>query len=155
METYRKVNHPVLAEAIRGRRPVFVLADKKPLSDALSGAPSVSSAHSLLEADRAALIQNYVHHWGMIYVAGKTLEFTAAAPARFEILIPGTYTVEAADHVIVDDTPYAPGQPVDLDVGTHVMVPGATPGTVTLRWGRGLFRPTEAPSSQVLFVPFR
>lgn len=155
METYRQGNRPVLAEAIRERAPVFILADKKALSDALTGAPSAPWEYSLLEADRAALIQNYVHHWGMIYVAGKTLEFATAAPARFEILIPGTYTVEAADRVIIDGTPYAPGQLVDLEVGSHVLTPGAAPGTVILRWGQRLFRPTEAPSSQALFVPFR
>jgi hypothetical protein len=154
METYRRDDHPVLAEAIARRAPVFVLANKKPLSDALSGR-SAEPEHSLLEADRAALAQNYVHHWGMIYVAGKTLEFATPSPVRFEILIPGIYTVEAADRVTIDGAPCAAGQAVNLGVGRHVMVSDAAPGTVTLRWGERLFRPTEAPSSEPLFAPFR
>lgn len=155
METYRSENRPVLADAIRERAPIFVLANKKSLSDALSGVPSAEPSYALLEADRAALAHNYIHHWGMIYVAGKAWNLATPAPVHFEILIPGIYTVEAADGVTIDGAPCAPGQAVNLAVGTHVMVPKAVSRRVTLRWGQGLFRPAEAPSSEPLFAPFR
>ncbi|MGE0118830.1 MAG: hypothetical protein AB7E71_20075 [Dongiaceae bacterium] len=155
METYRAAKRPVLAEAIARQAPVFVLADMPALADAMSGTHRVPPDYALLEADRAALTENYVHHWGRVYVAGKRLEFDGPKPVRFEILIPGTYTVETADPIMIDDAPYAPGQPVRLAAGSHVLTPDSAAGAVTLRWGDRLFRPTEAPSPEPLFLPFR
>jgi hypothetical protein len=155
MEIYRGENRPVFEAAIAEEAPIFVLANKPALTDAMSGMRQVPQQYALLEADREALIDNYVHHWGIIYVAGKNLRFDAPAPVLFEIRIPGTYTVEAAGRATIDGMTYAPGQPIHLAVGRHVLVPDGSAGIVTLRWGEGLFRPTEPPSAEPFFVPFR
>jgi hypothetical protein len=155
MQAYRSEGRPVFAGLIAERAPVLLLADTNALLDVMFGTSRTNPKHALLEADRLALAQNYIPHWGIICVAGKTLEFVSPAPMRFEMLIPGPYTVEAAGDVIIDGTRYAPGQLARLERGAHVMIPDAAPATVTLRWGERLFRPTEAPDSQEIFVPFQ
>jgi hypothetical protein len=155
IEAYRAEGRPVLAQAIADRAPVFVLTTNNTLIDAMTGTHLADPGYSLLEADRAALSRNYVRHWGIVYVAGKTLELGTQAPVPFDILIPGPYTVEAGDHVTIDGERYDPGQSVELERGAHVMSVDTAPATITLRWGRRLFRPPESLASRAIFAPFR
>lgn len=155
MEAYRRDGRAVLAETISEQAPVFLVTDNYALFDAMRGTDRAAPEYSLFPADRLALTQNYIRHWGIVYVAGKVLEFTTPTPAHFDLLIPGPYTVEAAADVTIDGVRYAPGQVLHLERGSHVLAPVAAPATVTLRWGDHLFRPTEALSPEKLFVFFR
>lgn len=154
IEAYRAAGRPALAQVIAEQAPVFLLANEKTLIDAVIGTQLAKPEQSLLEADRQALIENYIPHWGIVFVAGKTLKVDTSAPTGFDIAIPGLYTVEATDSVVIDGVLYAPAETVRLERGAHAMAPRAAPATVTLRWGQHLFRPTELPSREPIFVPF-
>lgn len=155
IENYREAGHPVLAEAIARDGPVFLLANNDTLFDAMAGTQVAAAGYALLEEDRSALKQNYIQHWGVLFVAGKSLELPDATPWTFEILVPGHYTLESAGPAVIDGVAVDPLGSIHLDRGRHVIRVSGGPARVTLRWGKGLFRPTEPPTDQLIFAPFR
>lgn len=155
IENYKESGRAVLAEAVARDGPVFLLANNDTLFGAMRGTEMADMEYSLLEEDRAILSQNYIHHWGILFVAGKSLELTGAAPQLFEILVPGFYTLESAGAVMIDGGTVQPAESIHLDRGTHLMGADGEPMRVVLRWGQGLLRPTEPSADQMIFAPFR
>jgi hypothetical protein len=114
------VNHPVLDAAMAGERP----------------------NERLMDADAAALRGNYIPHWGRLYVAGKVFS-PGADPIEAEFLVPGPYTLEGAA-LELDGKAYRPGDIISLDRGFH-RIGGSREVQATLRWGKNLPWPAEAP----------
>lgn len=114
------VNHPVLDAAMAGSRP-----DER-----------------LMDADADALRQNFIPHWGRLYVAGKDIA-AGSEPTQAEFLVPGTYTLEGGP-LEIDGIAYRPGDFVTLSRGPH-HIGGGRAVKATLRWGRNLPKPAEAP----------
>ena len=85
-----------MREVLRREHPAFLVADTyyldldRPWHDTLNG-----GRLGLLAEDYAVLRDNFVRHWGAIYVPGKRVDFPAGeAEKDVEILIPGVYTLE-------------------------------------------------------------
>ena len=95
------------------------------------------SDEKLLPEDVATLRSNYIHHWGLAYVAGKSIP-AGPEPLTIEIAVPGTYTVEAGP-VIIDGQHLQSGELVKLGRGAHKVGPRIGTGVV-LRWGENLPR---------------
>ena len=110
--------------------------------------------YPLFEEDFATLRDNYVHHWGTLYVAGKRLALSAE-PMSFEILIPGRYTLESAGEVLIDGQSYPAGSTLALTAGAHT-IEGLEVGLgeVVLRWGEDLYRPAAPPPPGWIFAGF-
>jgi len=156
MESYLAAGRPIMRALITRHKPVFVLAN---IDSLRPDAPDVQVAgtkhYRLLPADYAVLRENYVHHWGAIWVAGKHLTASVSGQvSRFEILIPGSYTVESAVPVIIDGVERRPGAKVVLDTGRHALVSHTAPARIVLRWGSNLYRPAAPPISNRLFMGF-
>ena len=150
IEAYRDAGRPVMRALIEANQPRFLIANtelldiSKPYDET-----GFSARYRLFREDYEALKENFVRHWGPLYVAGKTLDFGTAATTRsVEILIAGRYTVEGAA-AVVDGNVFQPGQIVTLARGTHRMGAVSAPSTVVLRWGDHLFRPEGEPPSQL------
>lgn len=156
MESYLAAGRPIMRGLLTRHHPVFVLANVDSLRlDAPRMQVSGTKRYGLLPADHSVLRENFVHHWGAIWVAGKHL--TASVLGRvyqFEILIPGTYSVESAVPVVIDGVEMRPGAKVMLKVGRHTLVSHEAPASIVLRWGTNLYRPVEAPISNRLFTGF-
>jgi len=167
MEIYHANGRPIVRELLLARQPVFIIANTGSLKLELPANEALTvRRYPLLPADAAGLRANFVHHWGEIWVAGKRLEVPQTGVARsFEILIPGTYTLESRRLIVIDGIARAPGDKVNLNQGWHRLSaqgPGAqarTPPTrpvdIVLRWGADLYRPTQAPVPGRIFMPFR
>lgn len=154
MTDYYNQGKAAIAEVIQSDQPPFVIANRHMLEfDNLVPERAGKDHFGFLLPDIEALRNNYIPHWGRIYVAGKTVEVGAATVRPFEIQIAGTYTVEASGPVEVNGAIFAPGTTIDLPVGQH-SVSSETPGTVTLRWGTDLYRPESSPPSAKLFTGF-
>ena len=156
MESYLAAGRPIMRGLLTKHHPVFVLAN---IDSLRPDAPSVQVAgtkrYRLLPADRAVLRENFVHHWGAIWVAGKHLTASVLGQAyQFEILVPGSYTVESAVPVVIDGVEKRPSAKVMLDAGRHTLVSQTAPARIVLRWGTDLYRPAEAPISTRLFMGF-
>ena len=96
----------------------------------------------LLPADLRMLKENYLPHWGMVWVAGKRIPGGSGTSAA-AIVVPGTYTVEGAS-VAIDGRRMQVGDRVQLARGVHSFT--ANPmADATIRWGDHLPIPRQAP----------
>ena len=129
-------------------KTIPLVVDNSPvLSAALRGEPS-----GLSEKDAKALRDNYIHHWGHIWVAGKEMNITLDS-SDFFILIPGVYTVETEGEVLINQQPFKAGEHVNLSRGTH-KISSVGENKITLRWGNNLIRPEYQPSEKPIFGAF-
>jgi len=155
LESYRAAKRPIMAGLIAQYAPPLLIANS-PALDLSIAMPSdqKDNPYSLFQEDFEFLRENYVHHWGAVYVAGKRLELPAGAePQTFEILITGTYTLETDGSVDIDGESMAPGSHVTLTRGSHtVTAADSAARRVILRWGRDLFVPADRPSAQPLYI---
>jgi hypothetical protein len=111
--------------------------------------------YALLPADRRALRENFVHHWGWLWVAGKEIRFApGASRAELEILIPGVYTLEAEGPIVLAGARLEPGAGIELATGLHAAETIGDLAGFRLRWGRRLPRPAVEPSPLPLFTGF-
>lgn len=157
MEGYHARGRPVFAEILRREQPVFLVANNLQLDVGLPDEVRrryIPPAYDLLPADLAALRDHYLHHWGPLYVAGKRLEVASAGETkRFEVLVAGTHTLEAAATARIDGAAVAPGGTVVLAQGMHELA-AEVPGGYVLRWGDNLAVPDLPPPRKALFTGF-
>jgi hypothetical protein len=149
IENYRKKNQPIMPALLVRHKPKFLLADVRldPYGE--------EKQYSLLKEDIHVLHENFIPHWGPIWVAGKHMVIpTAATTYQFEILIPGPYTVEGHVELLIDGTEQKPGAVVELEAGNHTIIAAHAPTMVTLRWGQNIYRPTVTTQQPPVFVPF-
>ncbi|RDC60498.1 hypothetical protein HME9302_01706 [Alteripontixanthobacter maritimus] len=133
-----------LAASVAKDGPPLLLASAPALAMALD--PSLTTdMPQLLPQDAAILRDNYIQHWGDLWVAGKTLQ---AASGQFDVVIPGIYTLECNGMRMIDGRNRNCGATFRLGRGNHEW----TGGEATLRWGDHLYRPDRpAPSGPIYY----
>lgn len=151
MENYRAKGKPIMADILRQETTPLLIVNGHAIYAVTKGMSS-DNPHRFLAEDAAILHENFIPHWGAIWVAGKILE-VSSAPSEFTILTGGTYTLEAATPVIIDGKRIEPNMTVELSVGGHV-ISSSGGATVTLRWGDNLFRPDYASSQRPIYWGF-
>lgn len=155
IEGYLERNEPVFRTIIEEKRPPFYIADIELLDPRIEQTSFRDLGIALLPDDYAAIEENYVHHWGDLYVAGKTLRFADGGETlMFDMLIPGLYTIEAPAPLEIDGVAVPPGRAIELNKGSHrARLQTGIGGEVTLRWGNHLYRPDDPPTD-VTFTGF-
>ena len=104
----------------------------------------------LLKADEELLQQNYISHWGPIYVAGKTVPISEDKPIDVQIYIAGPYGVESVYPIQINGDIYHSGDAITLKQGMH-RLSSRESQTITLRWNK-LNRPdTPAPKKKLFY----
>lgn len=154
MSKYHSDSHIALAETLDRRPAVFLIANHPAFRHALTGHPA--DLHPLLQfkpLDATHLRQNYLHHWGLLFVAGKQLDLSAEQTRPFSIAVPGEYTLETAHPIVIDGHLRQPGEAFHLPKGMHSAHSHATV-SVTLRWGEQLPRPSRPPPRTPVFHGF-
>ena len=156
LEKYRDRGQPIFRDRLLREAPVFLIANTPVLE---IGAPDEQRRSygrmALFEEDWQVLRENYIPHWGPIFVAGKAFAQLSADPRRFEVLIPGTYTLEADGPVAVDGRTLQPGAVLTLDRGSYEIANRtAARFDVRLRWGENLTRPAAAPPAGEIYAGF-
>jgi hypothetical protein len=151
IETYRASGQPSLADLLHAEQPVFVLANSPVLDDAFG---EKAEPEALLPRDIAALRENYVHHWGAIWVAGKVFAEAGPVPRDFEVVIAGAYTIEAPGDVVIDGRAAGPGAVIHLEQGWHSLRVANGSARVLLRWGDHLPLPIGAAPTEAVFDGF-
>ena len=153
LQNYFDRGEPIMREVLRREVPAFLVADTyylaldRPWRDTLNG-----GRLGLLPGDYAVLRDNFVRHWGALYVPGKRVDFAAGEAERdVDILIPGVYTLEAEDGVRIGGVLVRPGQTVWLESARVTISPARAPTTIVLRRGDHLRRPSAPPPGQPLF----
>lgn len=148
---YRAAGVPKFAEILRTTQPPLLLANVNALD---LNREWRSGVHALLREDFDVLDANFIQHWGPIWVAGKELSLAAGEEVPFDILIAGTYTLEAEQPLSIDGRTILPEHTVELGQGAHA-ARSSTPGVVRLRYGAHLPKPADKPPSRELFEDFR
>jgi len=146
---YRSQGGPVYLRAAEAE-PVPLLIDDGGALDFLPG-HRIAEKDSLLPADRAFVSENYLPHWGKVFVAGKRIPAGQSA-LELPIVIPGLYTLESSPAEI-DGLHHGVGDVVRLDRGAHTIA-GPRAGETLLRWGDHLPRPAAQWPQQPLFTDF-
>ena len=141
----------MLTETVREHSPPFLIANIAALDLQLPESSALRTRRHLTREDTRTLRDNYIKHWGIIYVAGKHLEIGGDGSIEFPILIPGTYTVEGSGPVEIDAVALSSGATVQLDRDRHTLS-GPTGTKVTLRWGDDLYRPNWPPPPPPIFL---
>lgn len=156
MENYLNAGVPIFRDIVARERPPFLIASIASLDPAVDKEALRADGYlSLFDEDNRLLADNYVQHWGRLYVAGKTLRFpTENAKLAFEILIPGRYTLEAEGVIEIDGQSFQPHETLELAAGWHDSRALAGSGTAVLRWGDRLPRPAAPPSPGPLYDGF-
>ena len=148
MEVYRKKGKPVFEQIMDECEPRFLIANAYQLEGAMRGDSSEENPYALLDQDARVLRSNFVHHWGDIWIAGKSFDLDGR-PIRFHVPVEGTYTVESSAPVELDDRQYEDGDYLFLSKGMHRIASSSQ--RVELRYGRHLPRPDHAPASPIYF----
>jgi hypothetical protein len=157
MEKYTQANRPIMRELLVSRRPVFILANIVHLNLSLPRGTErdIFRVDPLSEEDFNVLRDNFIHHWGILYVAGKRFEFNSRERTRsFKNLIPGIYTIESGGDVWIDRVLYQPGSKILMGNGTRTIAPRTTTMEVVLRWGEDLYRPRDPFPVQPVFFGY-
>jgi hypothetical protein len=132
LEAYRAAGRADLTALLTTRRPQFVLANVSSLR--IDKPADASSPYRLLPDDDAALRENFVHHWGPLWVAGHAVSVPAGVVVSFHHRILGDYRLETPNAVRLDGVRVAPGAVVSLAEGRHeVSVDGGSAASVVLR----------------------
>lgn len=153
METYRARGRHIVPGLLATRQPVFLLANTDSLLLEQDWSLQQASGRRFLQDDFLTLQENFIHHWGPIWVAGKHFPQLTAAGSEFQILIPGPYTVEAGNAVAINSHLIAPGDVVTLSAGVHTIRSLGNQQELSLRYGQNLSVPARQPLNEPLFAP--
>ena len=156
MENYLAAGRPIFRDLLEKEHPTFIFANYPSLDLSLSREAQLTTlAFPLMNEDWEILKSNFIHHWGIVYVLGKQFEFDASLESKkFEILVPGDYTLEGEGEVHINGVVYQPGDTLFLDQGIHAILPQRVPMTASLRWGKNLFKPSTTPPLTLPFFGF-
>lgn len=147
LESYRRRGKPDYERAMRAE-PVPMLIRQGYALEQLE--PDPDDERALLPRDTQSLADNYVQHWGFVYVAGKRIP--AGSAGEVEILVPGPYTVEGAS-IGIGGRQFEPGEVIELGKGMHQVVPPQA-GEAVLRYGDHLPIPSQPWPEGRLFTEY-
>ena len=147
LDGYRRAGRDLVVERMAHEPVPLVIANHAVIESAVTGE---RGPEALRVRDRAILHDNFIQHWGPVWVAGKRIE-PSRTTGMMEIAVPGTYTLEGAA-ITIDGRSIQPGEFVTLGRGPHPLRSDPRAAS-TLRWGQNLPRPSFA-SPGTLFTEY-
>ena len=156
MEDYRS-GEPMFKKILITKQPPLLIANTPTLD--LRNPQGFNPDHvrlPLLEPDFLLLTDNFVHHWGAIFVAGKHFNgLDTGAKIDFRLLIGGTYTIESTAQISINGKLLEPLDIIDLESGIHELRnEWGRKQDVVLRWGDNLPAPQQAEPTQPIYMNF-
>ena len=153
LKQYHLANRSIYRAAME-ERPVPLLVDDDFQFQQLFAEPYVPTLTEggvphFSPDDAEALRDTYLHWWGPFYLAGEEVP-AGPQPYRFEIRVPGPYTVEG-NPLAMDGTTYRPGDVVMLERGPHAIT-GPRAKSARIIWGERLRRPANAAPDKPYFM---
>lgn len=153
MESYRQIGIPILKNSLKDQQPKFLIANTNALKiDDEKCFGENESLYRLLDEDFIALKENFVHHWGLLYLPGKYFNnLRKVKNIIFEIIIEGEYTVESDGNLEIDGEVANLGDVIYLEKGRH-SIKSIDAGSVVLRFGSHSYRPDNYPSDKPIYT---
>ena len=147
MRRYLSGNELSMIETMREQTVPLVIENEALLSDALR---ITGNDPMLFDEDVAALRENYVHFWGLFWLAGRDID-PADGEHATEFLVPGPYTVRN-NPIAIDGLVYQPGDVVTIERASYVL--SAPVGKARLLWGNQLEPPPYDSPKGRYWTPF-
>ena len=148
IQSYHRRGKPIFEQVLQECEPKFLITNSHQLTVAMNGKSSENNLHRLFDRDAEMLRANFIHHWGSIWVAGKSFG-PAMSPTEFDISIEGIYTVESSGQIIINKQQYNDGDYIFLSKDSHFI--DRSPQQVNLRFGHHLPRPDFTPTKPIYF----
>lgn len=150
IEVYNANAKPIMRDILNSDQPKFIIANIRDLDFELKYNNS-----RLLPKDEAILRDNFIHHWGKIYLPGKTIQNLDVNPNQdFEILIEGNYLIEGKNSIMLDGKMAFSGDNIFLKKGYHTLKATKPSDTIVLRWADNLYKPNMPPPNRPIFYGF-
>jgi len=150
MNEYKMRGMPVMKEVFESSAPEFVLANIASLK--LDTVRDTQPSRRLMREDEDILVDNFIHHWGPIYVPGKSIHLGPEAQ-QIRIEIAGTYTIESKEEISIKGVTYQPHSSLHLNKEI-LSIASQTPQNIQLRWGQNLYKPEFEPLGKTVFRGF-
>lgn len=147
-ERYLRRELPSFTQIQATRAVPLVVNDDHMFADAFGTSAPVPS---LLPEDLAMLRETYIHLWGPFWIAGFSFD-SSAQPTEFVVRVPGPYTVNKGQGVIVDGAVHSEGDVIQLERGNHVIA--AHDEGVRLTWGSRIKPSAESAPQEPYFTNF-
>jgi hypothetical protein len=128
LDNYRNQGQPLYSQALERETVPLLIRNSLALHNVFA---ADKAGDRLLPEDEALLRSNFVHHGGIIHVAGKVLPARSAQQAEY-VAVPGAYRVEG-EGVSVDGNPVAAGSVIELERRDYAFTNSGT-APATLRW---------------------
>jgi|GEM_PF-2342628 len=132
LEEYRSIGAPIYSRAVQDIGPPMLLRQGYALEQFAGNA---NDPFALLPTDTDFLSQNYLQHWGRVYVLGKTFDVSKSSKV-YSIAASGTYTIEGGP-LMIEGLTYQPCETVALTKGPITVGPVQNVGSA-VRWGDNL-----------------
>ena len=146
---YRDTGIPQFRKIILEQQPKFLINNNSAFDIASEKQPW--NKYRLFPEDFEILKENFVHHWGPIWVAGKNFPAGSKNEIDFEILIPGVYTLSSEAPIAIDGLIVEPGEVIQLGSGFHHLKKGPTTLRATIKIGDHLFIPPDNYQGGAIF----
>jgi len=117
MDRYHGAGTPLMRSLIIEHQPRFLLVNHPALNPETSWVYPVG----LFPEDKETLRQNFVHHWGPIWVPGKIVDPAGASRVFVEILNAGQYILDSETPVLINGAMTPPGSEIRLDQGSSLI----------------------------------
>lgn len=144
LKKYRERGVAEISEKAQAEPIPFLLDNHWVLTAAITGQ---AAPEELLPEDARFIRENYVHHWGPLFVAGKHV---TPGSSTIRIEVPGPYTVEVSP-LRIAGRDVAVGEALSLPRGDYRVV---AQDAATLRWGDHLLRPAIAPPGGMMMSDY-
>ncbi len=153
LRLYRERGEAAIAAYIREAQPPLLIVGWRVLDVWPGGlAESYPAEDRLFPEDEAMLRATYAPFWGPVYLAGREWRVLAAGQrARFDLTLPGDYTVFAEAPLVIDGRRIEPGDSLRLEAGAHWMESTAAQARARLLWGKDLQAPAMEPAAMPLY----
>jgi hypothetical protein len=154
IEGYRERGVPIMRGILKEHEPKFLIANRRLLwlDHTQEEAEGMLRDYLLLDDDFHVLRENFVHHWGALYVAGKRLSPNADGRTRVEILISGPYSLESEGAIYLSSQRVEPGETIILRAGRYRLQAAPGSGEILLRYGDRLAVPDHGPAGQSIYT---
>lgn len=148
IDQYLAGGFPSLEETMASKAVPLMVNNDHMFEEALNGKAAVPS---FLPGDLAAIRDTFVHLWGPFWIAGEDIP-AKSVDHRFEIRVPGVYTVHGAS-VTIGGRTTEPGGLVRLERGVYRASTRGEKGA-RLLWGNNIRVPARPDQPGRLFMPF-
>jgi hypothetical protein len=154
MGDYLRNNVPVMKDIVIEHLPKFLIANVPALDISKERFEVVDASNfSLLEEDWRFLKDNFIKHWGHLYVPGKRINLEIAQRSEvIELFIPGYYLIETSSEIFINKLKRNNSDVLFLEKGYHEFFSDTIPTTVTIRLSDPTVKTHNEPIEDSLFL---